>query len=519
MGPGTPPCWLTPAPQINVWYHLPEPAQFKGRFLATGGGGESINSGEVGLDQGVVEGAATGMTDGGFGSFNAAVTDVILKSNDTLNEAALTSFAYAGIHEMSIIGKQLAKNFYRADTLYSYYFGCSEGGREGFSQVQRYADQFDGVVVGAPAFRQAFQQPNHLTSGVIETTLNYFPSACELEKINNDTIAACDEYDGKKDGVVSRTDLCKLLYDMAASIGQPFACPATQGHIAAGDYVGRGGGMGGTDPLFGGGGAMPAVNGTVSSEAVAVAKAIVAGLHDSDGGQVYVSYQPSATFDDARTVFNETSQQYYFTPPGISVSWVREFLQKVQSDSLPMNEVTEDQLRDWMLQGVQDYNDTMETTWPNLTDFRDAKGKILQYHGESDPSIPSMSSVMYQDSVRTTVYPDDGFFESFEKMNDWFRLFLVPGGGHCAPSPTQPNGPWPQRTLQTLFAWVEDDISPRFLNGTVMAGNEQGQQQHICPYPLRPFWVDQGREMECVFDFFSLPPWYPHLNGLPFGIS
>lgn len=78
----------------------------------------------------------------------------------------LNNFGYLSIHEMTVVGQGLTKNLYNIQNstsnstkLYSYYQGCSEGGRDGWSQVQRYQDQFDGAAIGAPAFRQAFQQP------------------------------------------------------------------------------------------------------------------------------------------------------------------------------------------------------------------------------------------------------------------------------------------------------------------------------------------------------------------------
>lgn len=124
----------------------------------------------------------TGTTDGGFGSFSKDLSTVILAANGTMDLDMLYSFAYVAIHEMTVLGKELARQFYANSTsrMYSYYSGCSDGGREGWSQIQRYGDQFDGAAVGAPAFRQAFLQVMHLYSGVVETQMDYFPSPCEL---------------------------------------------------------------------------------------------------------------------------------------------------------------------------------------------------------------------------------------------------------------------------------------------------------------------------------------------------
>jgi tannase len=242
---------------LNFW--LPTPANFQNRYLSTGGGGLAINSGLTtsgSLPGGVQYGAVSGLTDGGFGGFTNQVDSIFLLANDTVNWEAVYMFGYQVHHELSLIGKALAKRFFNmSDTkLYSYYQGCSEGGREGWSQVQRSADEFDGVITGAPAFRYSFQQVQYLYSNIVEQTLDYYPPSCELAMITNLTIAACDSLDGKVDGVVSRTDLCKLHFNINSSIGQPYSCAATSG------------GSGFGKRQFGGGGAALAKNGTVTLE-------------------------------------------------------------------------------------------------------------------------------------------------------------------------------------------------------------------------------------------------------------
>ena len=472
---------------------MPAPSQFQSRFLATGGGGYNINSGSSSLAGGIVYGAASGLTDGGFGGFSVSLEQVILKANGTLNYESLFAFGYKAIHEMTEIGTALASNYYNASKIYTYYQGCSEGGREGWSQVQRYGKQYDGAVIGAPAFRQAFQQVNHLVSGVVETTIGYAPSPCELQKINNDTIAACDHLDGRVDGVVSRTDLCKLHYNVTASIGKNYSCAASTM-------------MGVTTP---------AARGTVTAEAATIANAILAGLHDSEGRQVYVSYQPSADFEDAQTSYDASTGEYYSTASGLGAAYVQQFLNEINVTTMSIDGITYDTLRGWMLQGMQKFADTLQTVWPDLEEFHAHGGKVLQYHGESDPSIPTDSSVMYQDAVRRTMYPGLGFNDSFAQLNDWYRLFLIPGAAHCAPNPEQPNGPFPQTTLKTLIDWVERDVSPQVLNGTVLQGAEYGKHEDICSFPLRPLWQGDNSTMQCVYDQASLDTWLPNLNSIP----
>lgn len=285
---------------VILGYYMPAPESYKNRFLATGGGAYAIQSGSQSAPGGVMYGAASGFTDGGFGSMDTDFDDIFLLGNGTINWPLVYMFGYQAIEEMTIIGKQFTKNFYgttNSSRLYTYYQGCSEGGREGWSQAQRAGSEYDGLIIGAPAIRYGQQQANHLYSNVVEKTLDYYPPTCELEKIVNETIAACDPLDGRTDGVVSRSDLCQLHFNMSSIIGKPYYC-------AASTSSSLGLGFGKRDSTE------PAQNGTVTAEAVAVAQTIVDGLHDSEGRQVYISYQMGASFEDAQTTYNSDTGEW-----------------------------------------------------------------------------------------------------------------------------------------------------------------------------------------------------------------
>lgn len=299
--------------RVLVTYWLPTPDKFANRFLTTGGGGLAINSGASSVAGGVSYGAASGLTDGGFGGFSKDVDAVWLLANGTINWEIAFLFGYEAIHEMTVIGHAFTKSFFNSTKLYRYYQACSEGGREGFSQVQRYRDQFDGALIGAPAFRYGQQQVNHLSSNVVEKTIGYYPSPCEFEKIVNLTIAACDPLDGLTDGVVARPDLCRLHLNSSSFVGQPYACAATSASS---------GGMGPMKRQMGASAATPAQNGTVSAKAVEVADTIIAGLKDSKGRQVYLSYEPGASFVDAATAYNSTTKTWGLSISGLGGEWV-----------------------------------------------------------------------------------------------------------------------------------------------------------------------------------------------------
>lgn len=439
--------------------------------------------------------------------------EVILAGNGTMNQTMLVSFGYLSIHEMTVLGKELTQQFYASSSLYAYYASCSEGGREGWSQAQHYGDQFNGISVGAPAMRQAFQQPLHIYESIVETVQGYAPSSCELDQINTDLLAFCDGLDGRVDGVVSRTDLCKLQFNASTSIGNAYSCAASDT-----------GGSGGPGGLGGGPGkrgissrqlsTAPAANGTVSAEAAAIAQQLLDGIFDDSGRQAWIYFRPSAGFDDAPTTYNSDTGLYEPAPSQIGVEYINYFLDEIDSTTFDVSNMTYDDLREIFLRGMRKFSDTLQTTWPDLEVFHNSGAKVLHWHGESDPSVPTGSSVWYQNSVREIMYPGLGFNESFAELDDWYKLFLVPGAGHCAASSSQPDGPFPSDLLGTLIDWVENGNNPATLNATVGGGSLEGTSQDLCAFPLRPFWTNNST-MNCVYDQASLDTWFPTLDSIP----
>ncbi|OLN97555.1 Tannase 1 [Colletotrichum chlorophyti] len=483
---------------VHVTYWVPAPEKFQNRYVSTGGGGLAINSKTQYIPTGIIAGAVSGITDGGFGSFNTQWDAVFLKANGTINWQSVYMFGYQAHNELATIGKEFTKKFYNIapnQKIYSYYQGCSEGGREGWSQAQRFADQFDGLAIGAPAFRYGQQQVNHLVPNVMEQTRNYFPPSCELDKILNLTIAACDPLDGKTDGVIARSDLCKTTFDFNSTVGQPYACDAKTGTGGAGGFDSLERRQMPSNPT-------PAQNGTVTAEGAAFAAEYYDGLHDSQGKRAYLNYQTGSSFSDAATLFDEATGTWGMSISGLGGEWVARYLQLRDTNTLEtLNNVTFDTLRDWMLYGMNKYGDSLQTTNPDLSGIQGAGGKILHVHGETDDSIPAASSVHYYESVRSIMFPGQSLNESSAAMDEFYRLYLVPGGAHCGSNEHQPGGGWPQTTLQTVIEWVENGRAPDMLNNTGSGIDS------LCRWPLRPLWSDGGASFDCVYDQASIDSW------------
>jgi tannase len=394
-------------------------------------------------------------------------------------------FAYQALGELTTVAKPLLQGFYATNSkIYTYFEGCSDGGRQGLSQIQRYGDLYDGVILGAPAIRYGQLQTSHLYSNVVEQTLDYYPSICEFDKIVNATIAACDPLDGRTDGVISRSDLCMLNFDMTSIVGESYSC------AAASD------------------GSSPAEEGSVSAKGIAVAQAIYDGLHNLAGDRAYVSYQVGSDFTDAATLYNSDDDSWGLEIARKGGEYVAKFVELLNIDNLSnLDNVTYDTLVDWMTIGFERYSDSLQTSLPDLTTFQSHGGKMIMYHGESDPSIPTASSVRYWQSVRSVMYGNESDADSLAAISEWYQLYLVPGADHCKRNTLQPNGPYPVGIVYAVIDWVEFNQEPSALNATVNFGAYAGEVQGLCKWPTRPLWQGSNSTFDCVTDEASIASW------------
>ncbi|KAI0151711.1 Tannase/feruloyl esterase [Xylariaceae sp. FL1272] len=481
-------------------YAFPEPASFQNRFYVAGGGGYSLSSDATG---GLSYGAASGATDAGYDAFDYSYDEVFLYGNGSINWDATYMFAYQALGEMVQIAKPITRGFYGLSDdakIYTYFEGCSDGGREAMSQVQRWGEEYDGVVAGAPAFRFAQQQVHHVYPATVEEVQGYYPPPCALDKIVNATITACDPLDGRTDGVVSRTDLCKLNFDLQTIIGESYYCAATSSSSLGFGFSKRQ--AQGSESS-----STPEQNGTVTAQDIAVAQAIYDGLKNSQGEQAYLSWQIASDLSDADPTYNNETDAWELNIPSTGGMYVAKYIELLDIDNLSdLNNVTYDTLVNWMQIGMVKYLDSLQTTLPDLTPFQSSGGKLIHYHGESDPSIPAASSVHYWQSVRSIMYAGLSATDAQSALADWYQLYLVPGAAHCGSNSLQP-GPYPEDNMATIIDWVENGVKPNRLNATVSSGDYSGEVQALCQWPARPLWRGNSSAFDCVNDEASIESW------------
>ncbi|CAI7588824.1 unnamed protein product [Penicillium pancosmium] len=202
------------------------PSLWNDRFLAVGNGGFAGGINWLSMGNGVTYGHAVVSTDTGHNSTSSDVSWALD------NEEKRKDFGFRAIHGSVVLGKALTEAFYRRDIQYSYYAGSSTGGRQGLKEVQLHADSFDGLLIGAPAWWTAHQQP--WTSKVATYNLpvsspNHIPSDL-FAVIANQVIKQCDILDGVVDGIVSSPINGELIFP-----GMELGSEATWPMLLSGD--------------------------------------------------------------------------------------------------------------------------------------------------------------------------------------------------------------------------------------------------------------------------------------------
>ena len=364
----------------------------------------------------------------------------------------IIDFGYRAVHLMTEQSKTLVKAFYSKDPSRSYFSGCSQGGRQGMMEAQRYPEDYDGIIVGDPAYNWT----NHYIAGhlwLASVLYDKGPNsilpdwvAPIVGKAVND---ACDAKDGIKDGIVSDPRACKLNPEiLLCQPGQAAKSCLSQDQVAA--VMKFYGGPGDRVPAnyypgFDFGGELENWPNTLSSDFP------FGGEHGRQGFPFFKYF-----------VFNDPNWDIH------NWKWTKQSIDYVENKEVVPGQTI-----------IQVFN----ATNPDLEKFKARGGKIMHYHGFGDPDIPGQNSINYFESVIAAQGKKYGAAKAKTETEGFYRLFMVPAMGHCR------NGPGPNTfdMLPALDSWVEKGIAPTQVVATKYVDNKKSSgvkmTRPLCPYP------------------------------------
>jgi hypothetical protein len=413
--------------KVMIWVGIPI-TNWNGRFMGTGGGG-FMGGSAMGVNQPLAQGYAAGATDtghqGGSGSF-------ALDADGRLNWQLIRDNGHVAIHEMTVTGKALTEAMYGVPPKYSYFNGCSTGGRQGLMEAQRYPQDYDGIMSGSPAINWPKLHTQQLWGAMLMNAEDNAIPSCKLAAATAGVIAACDEIDGVKDGVIGDPNRCK--YDPKSLVG-----------ISTDDCE------------------------TFTDADASLIRKFWEGPRRQDGSFLWYGLPPGA---DLTALWSSRGTPLKPQAMGITLEWYRYFL--TQNPQLDWTTITPDLYERLWDQSLEQFGAVIGTDNPDLSEFRDQGGKAIVWHGWSDPLISAEGTIDYYERVQQRM-------GGWDKTSEFIRLFMAPGVGHCGGG----TGPAPTGQMEALLAWVEEGKAPDTLSAERRdRAGKVTQSRPLCPYPF-----------------------------------
>jgi pimeloyl-ACP methyl ester carboxylesterase len=428
---------------VQTWLPLDD---WNGRFVAVGGSAWAAGLGDYGLAPVVAQGYAAASTDAGLSGDPTSPGAWAIKQNGEVNMELLTNFASRSIHELALLGKAVTASYFNSAPEYSYWFGCSTGGRQGLVAAQKYPTDFNGIVAGAPAIYWTEYVIAELWPQVVMHDENLFPSPCEFNAITDAAVLACDTLDGVQDNVV--TDLRSCKFDPFTQVGKKINCEG-------GEVV-------------------------ITKAVASIVRKIWEGLKTTSGKPLWSGLPIDSSLDYlANTTVNNGARTG--SPFLIPDTWIRYFV--TANPTFNISAVDTVELSKLYFESVAKYRDVIDSASPDLSGLRDSGSKLLVWHGKADQLIFPQGTVKYRKLVEREMGGNS-------KVDNFFRLFLAPGVDHCGAGTTP--GAVPTDPLGSLRAWVENGTAPEVLEAETLPTTKAHFSRSICRYPLISKYRGQG---------------------------
>jgi len=417
---------------IGAVYRLP--VNWNGKVLGIGGGGFAGNLTLNAAATGLSRGYAVIQNDMGHESTGALDPAFTITSPGKPNVEGIIDFGHRATHVATDVGKRLVSSYYGRLPQHAYWQGCSTGGRQGLAEIQRYPDDYDGVIAGAPVYTplvysnailrvQAFhKQPGS----------NLLPEHVPL--IQKHVLAACDAKDGVADGIIT----------------DPRSCTWDPGELACK-------GAASADCL--------------TQAQVETVRRVYAGVKTKDGQFAAMPLMRGGESDWVARMIGTKEQ-----PRGLNSMLGAPFMSYIVKSDPSYDIMTFDPERDMKALSTGLAVEVHQQN-PDISAFVRRGGKLLLWHGFNDPGPSPLSTIEYFDQVRQKV----------PAAKDSVRLFLAPGVLHCG------GGPGPDRfdTLTAMERWVEQGTAPGAMIAT-KSNSRVPLSRPVCAYPQLPRYTGKG---------------------------
>lgn len=394
----------------EIWLPI---SNWNGKFMAVGSGGWGGSIAYDDMADALRRGYATSSTDDGHTGGGASFI--------VGHPEKFVDFAYRAEHEMTVEAKALIKAFYGRSASYSYWSGCSGGGREGLLQAYRYPDEFNGIIAGDPANVRRNAWALWLAVQTFKDPADYIPPV-KYPMIHRAVLDACDANDGLKDGLITDPGRCHVNF-------KALECKATDSPEC------------------------------LTPRQVQTAQTLISPAVTPTGKVIFPGLAPGTELRWARLaggpapadLFLDEYRYLVYGDP--NWDW-RTF--DLERDSAKAHAVDKD----------------VDEIDPHLAAFAKHGGKLLLYHGWADQQVAPGSSVEFYKSVLS-------LSENPAQNSDWIRLFMAPGMAHCAGG----EGPDTFDKITAIEQWVEHGKAPARIIAAHYTNGKVDRTRPLCPYP------------------------------------
>jgi feruloyl esterase len=432
------------------------PTEWNSRFNMVGNGGSAGVLRIAAMDTGLRSGFATAMTNAGHDDSKEPGASFAERSPRNPNWARkVDDFGFLAPHETAALAKKVIQFYYGEQPRHSYWTGCSTGGRQGLMEAQRYPDDFDGIVVGAPVLNHTGTLMRHIWNAQAVQEGPGRIDAKKLPMLAKAVYGKCDSLDGLVDGIISTPQRCN--FDPAADV------PKCAGDKDAPDCF--------------------------TTTQIAALKKVYGGVRNSSGKLLFPGQLPGAEFtpkligwdgtivgDSVGIKLAETYIRYmaFEPPPGPSWSY-KDF----DFDSDP--------------QKFANIAEKVNATSSDLNALKKRGGKVIHYHGWADPMATALMSVDYYAAVLKRY--------GKKETDNFYRFFPIPGMAHCGGGPGCGQVDW----LTPIVDWVEKGIAPDKVIGAHLENGKTTRTRPLCPFPQvarykRSGSIDEATNFQCVVE-------------------